>query len=95
MHVYNHIPSRFGVWQSGKPTMNITTDRVIEDPIFKRSDRSYMVQLADCVAFSLLKREVPPTPNILKYGIHEMFDKALASVCFRPASPKDPLGIVR
>lgn len=95
MHVINHIPSKFGSWGGGKPTKNITTDRIIEDPIFKQSDRSYFIQLADCVAFALLKREVSPTPLVKKYGIDEMFEKALSGVCFKKASPKDPLGIVR
>lgn len=95
MHVHNYIPSKFGDWGKGKSAKNITTDRIIEDPVFKRSDRSYFIQLADCVAFALLKREVWPTPTIHKYGIHEMFDETLAGVCFKPASPRDPLGIVR
>lgn len=95
MHVYNPIPSQFGAWASGDLTKNITTDRIIEDPVFKQSDRSYFIQLADCVAYALLKREVPPTPKVKKYSIEEMFEKALSGVCYRPASPKDPLGIVR
>lgn len=95
MHVYNPIPSRYGTWPSGNISRNITTDRIIEDPFFKQSDRSYFIQLADCVAFALLKREVPPTPNIQTYGIHEMFEKTLAGVCFKEASPRDSLGIVR
>jgi hypothetical protein len=95
MHVFNPIPSRFGTWASGTRTQNIPTVRIIEDPVFKRSDRSYFLQLADFVAFALLKREVPPTPLIKKYGIHEMFDEALSHVCFKKASPRDPLGIVR
>lgn len=95
MHVHNYIPSKFGEWSPGSYTKNITTDRIIEDPIFKRSDRSYFIQLADCVAFALLKREVIPTPNIKKYQIHQMFDQTIANVCFRKASPSDPLGIVR
>ena len=74
---------------------NITTERIIEDPVFKPSDRSYLIQMADCVAFALLKSEVPPTPNVARYGIHEMFDKTLRGICFKPASPRDPLGIVR
>ena len=95
MHVFNPIPSQLGGWPTGKLTKNITTDRIIEDPVFKPSDRSYFIQLADCVAFSLLKREVPSTPNIKKYGIDKMFDETIASVCYRKASPRDPLGIVR
>jgi uncharacterized protein DUF3800 len=74
---------------------NIPVERVIEDPVFKQSHQSYFIQLADCVAFSLLKREVAPTPLVKKYGIHRMFERHVAAVCLRPASPKDPLGIVR
>lgn len=95
MHVHNYIPSKYGAWGGGQLARNITTDRIIEDPVFKRSDRSYFIQLADCVAFALLKREVWPTPKIHKYDIHKMFDQTVASVCFKAASPRDPLGIVR
>ena len=95
MHVFNPIPSRYGQWAPGQRTQNITTDRIIEDPVFKPSDRSYFLQLADFVAFALLKREVAPTPLVRRYRIYEMFETALAHVCFRKASPGDPLGIVR
>jgi hypothetical protein len=95
MHVHNPIPSRFGGWTPGHVTKNITTDRLIEDPVFKSSQRSYFLQLADCVAFSLLKREVPPTLRVEKYGLHKMFDAALSGVCFLKASRTDKLGIVR
>lgn len=95
MHVFNPIPSKYGAWQTGQKTRNITTERIIDDPFFRQSQSSYFVQLADCVAYALLKREVIPTPNIAKYGIDRMFEDALSSVCFRDASPRDPLGIVR
>jgi len=49
----------------------------------------------DAVAFALLKREVPPTPNVKTYGLDKMFDAVLTDVCFKKASPRDPLGIVR
>lgn len=95
MSVFNPIPSQFGKWKAGKATQNIPVERVIEDPIFKKSHQSFFLQLADCVAFALLKREVALTPNIKKYGIHKMFEQRLSGICYRPASPKDPLGIVR
>lgn len=94
MHVFNPIPSQFGGWPTGA-TKNITTERIIDDPVFKPSDRSYLIQMADCVAFALLKSEVTPTPNIARYGIETMFDDTLRGICFKPASPRDPLGIVR
>jgi hypothetical protein len=95
MSVFNPIPSKFGAWPTGQATRNITTERLIEDPIFKPSDQSYFIQLADCVAFSLLKRETVPSEKIKKYGINEMFDQSIAGICFEDASPRDPLGIVR
>jgi hypothetical protein len=92
MHVFNPVPSKYGEWAPGQRTKNITTDRIIEDPVFKQSHRSYFVQLADCVAYALLKREVPPTSRIRRYGIHQMFDATVARQCFRRASTGDPLG---
>lgn len=95
MHVFNPIPSSLGGWETGNYTKNITTDRIIEDPFFKNSERSYLTQMADCVAYALLKSEVPPTPLIRKYKIDEMFEDALAGVCYKKAARSDPLGIVR
>ena len=95
MHAFNPIPSQFGEWPGSVKAKNIPVERVIEDPVLKQSHQSYFIQLADCVAFSLLKREVSPTPLVKKYGIHRMFERHVAAVCLRPASPKDPLGIVR
>jgi len=95
MSVFNPIPSQFGQWKAGKATQNIPVERVIEDPIFKKSHQSFFLQLADCVAFALLKREVAVTQNVKKYGIHKMFEQRLAGICYHPASPKDQMGIVR
>jgi Protein of unknown function (DUF3800) len=95
MRVHNFIPSRFGAWEPGKQAKNIVTDRIIEDPVFKESHRSYFLQLADCAAFALLKRESRPTPLVQKYGLHKMWDETLAAICYREASPRDPFGIVR
>jgi hypothetical protein len=80
---------------AGGFTKNIPTEHVIEDPVFRRSADSYFLQVVDCVAYALLKREVPPTPTVRRYGINKMFEATLAGMCFKPASPKDPLGIVR
>ena len=94
MHVHNMIPSQFGRWETGLTAKNITTDRIIEDPFFKPSARSYFLQLADCISYSLLKQEVPPTPQIKKYSVDKMFP-VLEPVLYRWASPRNPQGIVR
>lgn len=95
MSVFNPIPSMIGDWGGGAKTKNIPVERVIEDPVFKRSHQSYFIQLADAVAFALLKKETTPTALVKKYGIDQFFEECLSGVCYRPASPKDPLGIVR
>jgi hypothetical protein len=95
MGVYNPIPSKLGDWGDGQKAKNIPLQRVIEDPVFKKSHQSYFIQLADAVAYALLKREVAPTPHVKRYGIDKMFEKSLSGVCYKWASPADPLGIVR
>jgi hypothetical protein len=95
MSVFNPIPSMVGDWGGGAKAKNIPIQRVVEDPVFKKSHQSYFIQLADAVAFSLLKREVVPTPHVKRYEIDRMFEKCLRGVCYRPASRFDPLGIVR
>ncbi|MBP7898650.1 DUF3800 domain-containing protein [Candidatus Gracilibacteria bacterium] len=89
MHVYNPIPSKVHFGSS----RNITIDRIIEDPFFKKSERSYFIQLVDFCAYALLRKEIP-IPSKTKYGIHLVFPELLP-VIVREANPKDPYGIVR
>jgi len=92
--VYNPIPSRHGRWPEGV-TRNIPLQRIVEDPIFKQSHQSFFIQLADCAAFALLKRESPLVFKASKYGLPAFFEQCLSEICFKPASPGDKLGIVR
>lgn len=92
--VFNYIPSQYGAWPGGAKAKNIATERIIEDPIFRESRDSYFLQLVDFVAFALLKREVPPSPFVLKWGYHQLFDRLKNVVC-KAACATDPLGIVR
>jgi len=96
MHVMNFIPSAFGGWGPGREkSKNIPLSRIIEDPIFKKSHQSFFIQLADCVSYALLKREVPPTEHVKKYKLDEAFNACLSKACYKDASPRDALGIVR
>lgn len=95
MRVVNFIPSKYGSWGDGSRAKNLTTEHIIEDPVFKPSNRSYFIQLADCVAFSLLKRETKPTANVLKYRLDKMFEDCCRGICYKKAALNDPLGIVR
>lgn len=94
MRVYNPIPSQFKHW-AGNPTRNITLDRIIEDPVFKKSHRSTIIQIADFCAYALLRQELPVASKTA-LGIDKAFP-ILAPICFKPASPRDPrgLGIIR
>ncbi len=74
MAAINFIPSKYGAWDGGHRSKNIALSRLVEDPLFKASHNSYFLQLADIVAFSLLKREVPPTTRVTKYKLDQMFD---------------------
>lgn len=93
MHVYNPIPTRFKNLEDGSYTKNVPLTRFIEDPIFKPSDQSYFVQVADFCAYSLLRRE-NQLASKNKYGLHEAFD-ILQPVLVREASRKDKDGIIR
>lgn len=94
MGVFNPIPSKFGHWlDTGSSYRNIPIERIIEDPFFKDSKRSYFVQFADFCAYSLLRRE-NPLPSKSKYGLHEAFN-LLSPILVKAASTRDPEGIIR
>lgn len=94
MSVYNPISSRYGYWdETGTITKNIPIDRIIEDPFFKDSEQSYFIQLADCCAYSLLRRE-RPIPSKTKYGLDKAFE-LLSPILVKEACRYDPEGIIR
>ncbi len=89
MHVYNPIPSSI---YSGS-SRNITISRIVEDPFFKKSERSYFIQLVDFCAYALLRFELP-LPSKSKYGIDKVFPE-LEPALVKEANKKDPFGIIR
>lgn len=94
MGVFNPIPSAYGQWaETGQSWKNIPLERIVEDPVFKDSARSYFIQMTDFVAYSLLRRE-RPTPRVKKYGIDKAFTR-LRRVLYLEASRRDPEGIIR
>jgi len=94
MAVINFIPSRFGRWQdTNTTTKNIPIDRILEDIYFKDSAHCYFIQLADCVAYALLRRE-KPIPAKTKYGIDKAFT-LVAPITVKAANPNDTNGIIR
>lgn len=95
MAVINYVPSRYGSWGNGNKAKNIPLAHFVEDALFRDSSRSHFIQLADCAAFALLKRETKPTENIRKHGIEKLWDLHLRKVRLRLAAEYDPDAIVR
>lgn len=91
MGVFNPVPVYVGPGQT--QLQNIATIRILEDPFFKPSEKSYFVQLADFVAYGLLRRE-KRLASKEKYQIGDCFD-LLGNVVVRLASLHDPMGVIR
>lgn len=89
--VYNPVPVY--VARGVTEIQNLKLDRLLDDPVFKDSERSYFVQMADFVAYALLRKE-NRLPSKDKYGYHQSF-YGLQNVLAREASTKDALGIIR
>ena len=93
MRHHNHIPSRFGAWDTGKSSKNIALQNIVEDISYRNSKRSFFIQAADFCAFSLLRKEFP-TDRLMSLGVHKSFD-LLDKALVKKASYKDPQGIIR
>lgn len=90
MGVYNPIPSQFG----GSPR-NITLDRIVDEILYKRSQDSHFIQMADFCAYALLRSE-RQLPSKNAYGLDQSFGR-LEAICQKQCYSKDPrrLGIIR
>jgi hypothetical protein len=79
---YNPIPNKG----------NSPVQFVIEDPSFRESEASYLVQAADLVTYALCQKLLP-NRRAKRHGVHNLFDR-LDPVLYKPASAKDPQGVV-
>jgi hypothetical protein len=89
MRRFNRIPGRFG------GVLDRPLDRIIEDLVYRNSERSLFIQAADFCAFSLLRME-NPTPKIERLGLTDSF-MLLERVLEKRAYRGDPrgLGVIR
>lgn len=65
-------------------------DNIVEDPLFKTSNSSYFIQIADMVAYSLLRNEHPIKGKTLT-DVQEAFEH-LDKVLVKQAFKNDPKG---
>jgi len=93
--IFNPIQSMFGSWPEGNSYRNIPLEHVLEDIVFRKSKRSYFIQLADFCAFALFRCECPLASR-KKYKLDTAFQE-LHAICIPQCYSKDPkrLGIIR
>ncbi len=91
MQVFNLVPSMF--LDSGPRAMPV--ERILGDPAIRNSSDDVFLQMADLMAYALLRKDRPPThPELVAHGIENAFDrldKIFLTVAHRP----DPQGVVR
>lgn len=90
MRKFNPVPNQ-SVY--GQGYRNLTIGNLVEDPFFKDSRDSYLIQAADVVAFALYQ-SLSPSSYMKKKSGHKYFSR-LSGVLCRAASASDPEGIVR
>lgn len=91
MRVHNPVPSHF----DPKGYYNLPVRTIIEDPVFRRSQHSYFVQMVDIIAHSLY-RKLYIKGSYRRYSLHFFYDY-LDPIVLKSVTKKDPLnmGIVR
>lgn len=95
MRRFNYIRSKFGAWSSGQRSRNNPITQIVEDIVYRDSETSFFIQLADFCAFALLRSE-NPIASRSRYGLDKSFDR-LRPVLRTRTFAKDPrgLGIIR
>lgn len=91
--VHNYISSRFGDWGDGAGAKNIKADRILEDIVYRKSEKSIFIQAADACAYALLRRE-RPLPSKNELGLDQSF-YILERIMVKSAFRADPYGIIR
>ncbi|MCC3305598.1 DUF3800 domain-containing protein [Sneathiella sp. HT1-7] len=91
--IHNFIQSQFGNWEDGNTAMNLPTDRLLEDIVYRNSNKSIFVQAADACAYSLLRRE-QPIPSKTALGLDNSF-YILEKIMVKNAYGRDEFGIIR
>jgi len=93
MGVHGYAPSGDSNWAGRGGRFVAPVTGIVEDPVFKDSKRSYFIQLADCCAYALLRRE-RPLASKTAYGLTDAF-ALLSPILAREATDRDPEGVLR
>jgi hypothetical protein len=87
------IQGEFELWREDVMG-HIPLTQSIEGVYFQKSARSHFIQLVDCIAYALLKKQAPASRQIKKYGIDKAFDKCIREACVTPGLHVYPDGIM-
>lgn len=87
MRRHNPVPNQLGGYRS------LELRRVLEDPVYRDSKHSLLIQSADLCAFLLYQR-LAPNGYMRRKGGNHYFERLAPMLC-RAASASDPEGIVR
>ena len=95
MQVYNPVPSMRAAGYAAGAYRMMPVSRVLGDPFIRDSSQDVFIQMADLMAYALLRQDNPPThPVSLAQGIDQSF-RRLPLLWLRAASTFDPQGVVR
>ena len=95
MQVYNPVPSMASAGFPAGSFRMIPVRQVLGDPLIRDSSEDVFLQMADIMAYALLRQDNPPThPVSVKYGVGQAFAR-LPDIWFRRAAYGDPQGVVR
>ena len=95
MRRFNYIPSWIGAWETGMMSKDIRINRVLEDLVYRDSERSLFIQAADACVYSVLRSE-NPLPSKTALGLDQSM-MILERIMVKRAFAKCPkkLGIIR
>jgi hypothetical protein len=91
MQVYNPVPSKLypGDYR------DLPLQRILGDPFMRSSHDDVFIQMADCMAYALLRQDNPSTHPIVREGrVNEAFSR-LENLWLTAASGTDRQGVVR
>lgn len=90
MRHFNSIPNRKDIYDGG--TRNVRLEYIIEDPVFRDSQHSFLHQMNDVIAYCVRQR-YEPNAYMKKKGGHNFY-KRLDNVITKQVSRKNDFGIV-
>jgi hypothetical protein len=87
MRHYNYVPSRYG------EARNLPTRSIVEDPVFRDSRHSMLIQAADVAAYFLFQQETPN--SYMRKSGGKAYFRRLEPIFNKMAARNDHQGIVR